>query len=304
MQRPQVVLFFLDGVGIGEEDPSINPFFRAELPVLRSLLGGPMFHKGFQTATTADAMLLPVSATLGVAGLPQSGTGQTSIFTGVNAARQLGRHQGPFPPTDLRPVIREKNIFTQLMRMGRTVAFANAFPKQFFEYTQNGTRRLTVTTLACSMAGMPLRTADDLRTNNAVSADITRMRWVEMGYPDLPEIPGAQAGEHLARMSASHDFTLFEYWLTDHAGHKMNMPAAVDILQRFDAFLGGFLRSADPSRTISMIISDHGNVEDLSTKGHTRNPVPFIVMGRGIPRALAKVRNLGHITPAIVRLLT
>jgi len=35
-----VLLLFLDGVGLGEDDPDTNPFARAEMPVLTGLLGG------------------------------------------------------------------------------------------------------------------------------------------------------------------------------------------------------------------------------------------------------------------------
>lgn len=304
MPVPNVVLFFLDGVGIGDEDPDVNPLLRADLPVLSSLLGGSIFHKNHRRVRTEQASLVPAGATLGVAGLPQSGTGQTAIFTGVNAPKLIGRHFGPFPTTALRPVIREQNIFTRLLNLGKKVAFANAFPRQFFEYTENATRRLTVTTLACTMAGMRLRTADDLRRDEAVSADITRLRWVEMGYPELPPIQARSAGGHLAELSQQNDFTLFEYWLTDHAGHKQDMSAAREILERFDAFLGGFLDRVHLERTTAVIISDHGNIENLTIKGHTRNPVPCIVIGSGKDRNLAKITNLTHITPAILKFLT
>ena len=304
MSSPRVVLFFLDGVGIGSTDPDVNPLFRARLPVLTSLLGGKMFHKGLKSIRTRLAQMKPVNATLGVAGLPQSGTGQTAIFTGVNAPKKIGRHFGPFPTTDLKPVIREDNIFAVLLRAGKRVVFANTFPRQFFEYTNSGTRRLTVTTLSCVMSGVPLLTADDLRRNRGISADITRERWAEMGYPDLPEIPAEEAGKHLAELSRDHDFTLFEYWLTDHAGHSQDMKVCIDVLERFDRFLGGFLAAADLSETTALLVSDHGNLEDITTKGHTRNSVPCLAFGRFGRQVLAPIKNLAHITPAIVKLLT
>lgn len=304
MSAPRVVLFFLDGVGIGKADPDVNPLFRARLPVLRSLLGGKLFHKGLKSVRTRHALVKPLNATLGIAGLPQSGTGQTAIFTGVNAPKMIGRHFGPFPTTDLKPVIREKNIFAALLRAGKRVVFANAFPRQFFEYTNAGTRRLTVTTLSCMMSGVPLLTADDLKRNRGVSADITRQRWPEMGYTDLPEIPAEEAGKHLADLSREHDFTLFEYWLTDHAGHKQDMRACVDVMERFDGFLGGFLAEVDLKETTVLLTSDHGNLEDISTKGHTRNPVPGLAFGHSAARVLAPIKNLAHITPEIVKLLT
>ena len=36
----RVLFIFLDGVGLGIDDPNINPFARLEMPFLQSLLGG------------------------------------------------------------------------------------------------------------------------------------------------------------------------------------------------------------------------------------------------------------------------
>lgn len=299
----RVVLLFLDGVGLGKKDPEINPFFTASLPRLTALLG-ELPHLRKKNLSASKAVLVPANATLGVEGLPQSGTGQTAIFTGVNAPKTIGRHFGPFPTTGLRPVIQERNIFRQVKDIGCSVFFANAFPKQFFEYTQSGTRRLTVTTLSCMMSGVPLQTIEALRRNEAISADITRVRWPELGYPELPVVSASEAGSHLAALSANHDFVLFEYWLTDHAGHSKDMKVAVETLERFDEFLGGLVDTADLRETLIVLISDHGNIEDLSTKGHTRNPVPCIAIGAGKREFTASIKNLTHITPTIIQFLT
>lgn len=302
MFRVKVILLFLDGVGIGKPDPAVNPFFRANLPTLRSLLGRELFSSRRNRISTRRAELVPTNATLGVAGLPQSGTGQTTIFTGVNAPKLIKRHFGPYPTTELRPVIYEKNIFRRLKEIHKSVVFANAFPKQFFEYTESGTRRLTVTTLSCLMSDVPLLTADMLKKNQAVSADFYRERWPEMGYPDITPISAEEAGKHLAVISRDYDFTLFEYWLTDHAGHSKEMARSVDVLERFDSFLGGLLANINLDSTTVALISDHGNIEDLSTKSHTRNSVPCIVLGRERKRYASSIKNLTQITPSILKL--
>lgn len=299
----KVLLLFLDGVGIGAHNPDVNPVFRAKLPTLQYLIGQKLFSKQHPRASTQHAELIPVNATLGVAGLPQSGTGQTAIFTGVNAARAIGRHFGPYPTTELRPIIYEKNIFRQLKSRRRNVCFANAFPRQFFEYTNSGTRRLTVTTLSCIMADVPLLTAEVLSRNQAVSADLHRRRWPDMGYPEIAPISAQEAGKHLAEIVRHHDFTLFEYWLTDHAGHSQDMEQSVEVLERFDAFLAGVLEQVDLDNTVILMVSDHGNIEDLSTKTHTRNRVPCIVVGKYRRVCSEKINNLTHITPAVLGLL-
>jgi 2,3-bisphosphoglycerate-independent phosphoglycerate mutase len=298
----RVVLLFLDGVGIGRKDPETNPFFRARLPALSLLCGGVVPHKPLTPLSTKKAEILSVNATLGMPGLPQSGTGQTAIFTGINGAKMFGRHFGPHPPSILRPIIAEKNIFRRLQAMGKSMAFANAFPQRFFEFTESATRRLTVTTLACRLSGVPLRTIEELRRGEAISPDFIRARWSELGHPEVDPITASEAGKHLAQISVQYDFTLFEYWLTDHAGHSQKMAFAVDVLERFDEFLSGFLRSVDLDSTTVMIISDHGNIEDLSTRSHTRNRVLCIIAGEHRGRLVRPLRNLTDVTPTILRL--
>ena len=299
-----VVLLFLDGVGIGKKDPDINPFFRARLPALTSLCGGELPHHPFKNRSTTHAEVLAIPATLGVAGLPQSGTGQTAIFTGVNGAKKFGRHFGPHPPSILRQVIAEKNIFHQLKAKGKTVVFANAFPQRFFEYTESGTRRLTATTLSCQFAGVPLLTANELQRDEGISADFIRTQWPELGHPEIKPITSETAGNHLASIAARYDFTLFEYWLTDHAGHSQKMAVAVEVLERLDEFLSGFLKLFDPNTTLFIIVSDHGNIEDLTTKSHTRNKVPCILVGKNRDQLVHRIKNLTHITPGILKILS
>ena len=297
-----VVLLFLDGVGIGKNDVNTNPFVRAYMPALTSLCGGKLPFTPFKPISLERSDVIAVNATLGVAGLPQSGTGQTAIFTGVNGAKKFGRHFGPHPPSVLRSVIEKKNIFHQLKVIGKSVVFANAFPKRFFDYIESGTRRLSVTTLSCRSADVPLLTAKELLLGKSISADIICAQWKNLGHPEINPITPVEAGRHLAHIAATHHFTLFEYWLTDHAGHSRNMGAAIEVLERFDEFLSGFLELFDPVTTLLVIVSDHGNIEDLSTKSHTRNRVPCILAGAHRQKLVNRIKNLTHITPAIMRL--
>jgi 2,3-bisphosphoglycerate-independent phosphoglycerate mutase len=298
-----IIFLFLDGVGIGAMNPDANPFFQARLPNLRSMLGGALPHRQSARISSDAAELVPLNSTLGVPGLPQSGTGQAALFTGVNAARKIGKHFGPHPTTTLHSLLREKNIFRELKTAGKSVRFVNAFPKQFFDYVDSGTRRLTVTTLSCRYADVPLLGADDLRRNDAVSADLTRGRWPDLGYPELHAVTPRESGRDLSRIALRYDFTLFEFWLTDVAGHSRDMTKAVEILERFDAFLGGVMEEFDAASTLLILTSDHGNIEDLTTKSHTRNPVPCLALGRKHREFLTGVKNLTHITPSIVRML-
>jgi hypothetical protein len=304
-------MLFLDGVGIGKNDPGVNPFFAARIPVLRSLFNGDFPSLRHRHVSSHNASFVPLDATLGIEGLPQSGTGQTALFTGVNGPKLVGRHFGPHPYSTLKPIIRDVNILNQLRECGRTVCFANAFPQRFFDYLKGRNPRLTVTTLSCVMTGVPLRGLADLERGAGVSADITNEGWPALGHSHIAPVEPAEAGRRLARLAAAYDFVLFEYWKTDKAGHSQNMDDAVDTLERFDSMLEGLVETLVVTNTLLCITSDHGNIEDMSTKSHTRNPVPAIlygcrhreVAGRLRPRS-GRIGNLTHVAPALMHFMT
>jgi 2,3-bisphosphoglycerate-independent phosphoglycerate mutase len=305
-----VLFLFLDGVGIGKKDPAANPFFAARIPALESLLGGSLPSSHHRTVETAETTALPLDATLGVEGLPQSGTGQTALFTGINAPLLVGKHFGPHPYSTLRPLIEAHNIFRRVLQAGLRPCFANAYPQKFFDYVATRQSRLTVTTLSCKYAGMPLRGERELSEGHGVSADITGEGWLKLGHPSIPVISPHVAGENLVRLSREHDFVLFEYWKTDHAGHGQSMAEAVEALERCDTMLGGILAMIDRQQTLLVLTSDHGNVEDLTIKTHTRNPVPLILSGRDHRAVAARVchyggraPNLTHVLPALMEVL-
>lgn len=303
----RVLMLFLDGVGIGKADPATNPFFAATLPSLRSLFSGELPTVEIQLLQSSRATLVPLDANLGVDGLPQSGTGQSALFTGLNAAKLIGKHFGPYPYSTLRPLILEKNIFRQLKDAGRQVYFANAYPQKFFDYFKDRQTRLTVTTLSCGYCEMPLHQVDDLEAGRAISADLTNAGWPRMGYPHVLPIEPSEAGRRLIQLSSENDFLLFEYWSTDKAGHSEDMTVAVKSIELFDAMLGGILDSMDSSQTLVVITSDHGNMEDMSTKVHTRNPVPVILIGHRhaeVAQALLRQPDLTGVTPTLVKFIT
>jgi hypothetical protein len=203
----------------------------------------------------------------------------------------------------MRPVVAEQSIFRRLLGAGTSPLFANAFPRRFFEYMDAHRSRMTVTTLSCTTCGVPLLRADDLARGEAVSADITNAGWHALGYPEIPRIAPEEAGERLSRLSRKHEFVLFEYWKTDKAGHAMDFAGAVNVLETFDAMLGGILRSLDAGETLLLITSDHGNIEDLTTKSHTRHPVPLYVYGAGaasFARRFTPDADLTAVTPLIL----
>ena len=55
-------------------------------------------------------------------------------------------------------------------------------------------------------------------------------------------------------------------------------------------------------QVLLVLCSDHGNIEDLSTHTHTRNPVPLVALGPGADEVLQAAEDIADVTPAILRL--
>ncbi len=299
-ERPaRILLLFLDGVGMGDDDARTNPLVRANLPCLRTLLGGGLPVRGAHAAPAAPARLAAADASLGVPGKPQSGTGQTALLTGFNAAERMGRHFGPWVPTPLRVALARENLLSRAVAAGRRAAFANAYPAG--HTGPAGRRRPAAPPLAALAAGVLSRHADALREGRAVASSITNEAWRIHLDPGVPSVTPRQAGANLARIAAAAEITLFAHYDTDHAGHRREMPPAVLALERVDAFLAGVVADL-PADALLVVASDHGNVEDV-TAGHTLNPVPVLALGPGAGEVARRTRAITDVAPALLDLL-
>ena len=285
----KILFIFLDGVGLGGDDPQVNPLVKTPMPNLESLLGGnKLIANGYHPITGSEpwilyssrATLLALDACLGVEGLPQSASGQASLLTGKNVAALLGVHDGPKPNPIVREIIRQGTLFTRMQQEANNAALLNAYPPRYFESIESGYRIPGVIALAANYAGMHINTQEDLWHGEAISADFTAQGWREhLGLPDTPTLSPGQAGERLSSLAARSQLAFFEYWLTDVAGHHQDMPSACGMLELFDAVLGSLADTWDDEQGLILITSDHGNLEDLSTRHHTRNDVPLLLIG-------------------------
>jgi 2,3-bisphosphoglycerate-independent phosphoglycerate mutase len=301
-----VLFFFLDGIGLGMDDPDSNPFARADLPNLQRLLDGRRLLSNSAPFSGARASLLALDACLGVPGVPQSATGQAALLSGTNIPAAIGYHYGPKPNPSVAEFLRDGTLFSHLLRKGRRVASLNAYPPPYFEAINSGRRNYSAIPLALSSAGVALKTAEDLYAGRALSADLTGHGWrTRLGHPNSPVLKPRQAGQLLAKLTTENDLSFFEYWLSDYAGHGQNMVQACELLETFDAVMGGLLEAWDDSGGLIVITSDHGNLEDLSTRRHTLNPAPGLLVGAPELRQVFTegLKDLTGVTPAILRLL-
>ncbi|PYE51858.1 metalloenzyme domain protein [Deinococcus yavapaiensis] len=242
----------LDGVGHPADAPLGSPW-EADLPTLR-----PFVEEG-----------QPLDATLGVPGLPQSATGQTTWLTGENAVEVMGEHFGPRPGPTLRPLL-ERALPARLAKAGARVELLNFFPPAYFQRSrfQHGCFPLSVL-----LAGRTLDPPGFPLVPPTLGLDF-EAPWRPSNLLDDVR----REGERVALASGEADLLILDLWFSDLLGHA-GRPVPNEALDaagraylgRLDAFLSGLL-----SKGASVVLSsDHGNFENLRVKTHTLARVPF-----------------------------
>jgi hypothetical protein len=288
-----MIFIMVDGFGIPPEGFDCEIYRKYASPEFRSLL---------------NEHSIPIDACLETSGLPQSATGQTSLFCGFNAASLVGAHVQGFPSAALRQTVRERNLFGSLRARGRHVAFANAYVNHTPDQLRELGMRSVTTVMTIAELGF-VRTRDDLLAGNAVYHDVTRITLqpdtkfqkernarpdrTDGDFPRCPPVSPETAASHLVRIGSEHDLTLFEYFLTDFAGHRRSDELYAESLGTLGRFILALTeeRNQHPEMTL-ILTSDHGNIEAPDTRSHTRNPVPFLFLGPGSSPSPKNIRSI------------
>jgi hypothetical protein len=255
--------------------------------------------------------LIAIDAGVGVDGLPQSATGQAMLLTGTNISAELGYHYGPKPNPEVAAYLDGGTLFSKCVAAGKRAALLNAYPPRYFHGIDSGKRLYSSIPLAVTNAGLELFKHEDLFAGRALSADFTGHGWRTMlGFPDAPVMDAHEAGKKMVSLAMEYDFSLFEYWASDYAGHKQQMETAVGLMEVFDGVLGGIVKSGkweegSKDELLVLVTSDHGNMEDVSTRKHTGVHVPALVIGSKPARQefTRGMRDLTHVAPAIWKMV-
>ncbi|TYB32129.1 MAG: hypothetical protein FXF47_00670 [Candidatus Mcinerneyibacterium aminivorans] len=279
-----VLFIFVDGLGINYRKEN-NPLFDEKLKFLNKVI--------FEDS-------VPLNAKMGVEGIPQSATGQASIFTGKNCAKILGYHKEGFPNERLKKILKKESIFQFLKGKNLKSTFANGFIVDDKEFLDNSRFVSATTYMTLSSLGI-VRGLSKLNENKAVYQDITNETLItrdkmekryEKLFPrikdyldfnqlnSLKKISPQKAARNLLNIADEYDFTLFEYFLTDKAGHLGDYSRANKVLLKFQELFYTLLEEMDFNSDSLIMISDHGNIEDLSISKHTFNRVPFYIKGK------------------------
>ena len=289
--KKHVILLFIDGVGIGVNNPEFNPCVYSETGIFNS---APSALGGFKVGLDAN---------LDTEGLPQSATGQTAIYTGFNTARLIGRHLFGFPNNPLRKLLTTESLFVKLTRQGRSCKFLNAFRPVFFTTPDIfDNMYMSATTEMNRAAGLPFNSIHDIRQGRALYHDYSN-RILKNLFFDVPELSGADSAEIILNVSKDFDLVLYEYFETDRAGHDKNLKKAIAEIQKLETLILGIIERIVINDTILVVVSDHGNIEDLRTKSHTRNPAFCAIWNNGDTQTISSLKSITDVFGYIMQAL-
>jgi hypothetical protein len=293
------LLVFVDGIGYGREGPE-NPFSGMHLRVLGPLGGVP--------GTTFDgARYGALDPSLGYPGFPQSATGQAVLFTGHDLIGPTGGHWPAQPTRKLGQKIAEYSFLRRARGEGKRAAFLNGYDAGRIEHLERvlrgdepARRRFapSASTWAALGGGGALRTLDDVSAGRAATFDLTGELLREHGVA-APRRTVREAAQAIAHAAGEEDVALFELFLTDVAGHAQNRDFARSEIEKTDRFLEALFAAIDPGRQTVIVTSDHGNLEDLSTRSHTHARVPSIAYGERAER-FDGARDLRDVAPVVL----
>jgi len=301
----RILFIFLDGIGLGDDNPTLNPFAVAHTPTLNALANHQRWLRNVGIQATARGVFLALDAQLGIAGRPQSGTSQAAILTGLNVPQMLNRHYGPKPDADTRRILERDNLFMRLKRAGKSSALINAYPPRLLHDIARGKTLRSSIQHAVYAAGLPLFDKDALYAGTALSEDFTGEGWrTHLKFSDAPIYSPFAVGVKMVEIARGYDFAFFSHWLTDILGHRGTLAEGVPHLEIIDGVMAGVLSAWRDDEGLVVLTSDHGNFEDLSHGKHTENRVPAVIIGQESAAFAQGLHDLTGLAPRIADWLT
>ncbi len=299
-----ILMIFLDGIGLGDDDPTINPFAAAHTPTLWSLSNGKRWLRGIGKQESERAIFIPTDPRLGVPGRPQSASGHATIITGRNVPQLIGEHYGPKPNAPIREIVGEDNFFKQVVNRGMHTALINAYPPRWHDAINRGKMLRSSFQQAVHEAGLPLFGDEAIYTGEALSSDWTGEAWrTQLGYTDTPLYSQYEAGVRMVELSRKYAFAFFSHWYTDIIGHRGPFEDGVSLLELFDGVMAGALDVWEDDEGLIIITSDHGNMEHIGDRRHTENDVPTVIIGSERAAFAEGFTNLADFVPRMAKLL-
>ena len=131
-------------------------------------------------------------------------------------------------------------------------------------------------------------------------------------YDLAPEMSAEEVTDRLVEAIAGGGFALLvvNYANGDMVGHTGILAAAIRAVETVDGCLGRLGAAVEAAGGALLITADHGNAEKMHDHetaqphtAHTANPVPLIVMGRGVDGKTLRPGRLADVAPTVLELM-
>jgi hypothetical protein len=214
----------------------------------------------------------------------------------------------------------EKNLLSRLAKQGVNAHYLNAYPahEELFTsvhvriepdgrfwfsptFPDRFKRMVSVTSCMLLASGQNPCGEADIRAGRSLYQDYSNRQLISQGLK-LPEYSPVQAGEIIAAAATNCDFILYEYFQTDIYAHRRSYAECIDLIRDLDILVGSLISQLDPRSDTLVLTSDHGNLEEFHTRGHSRNPVPFLAWGKDGEFLRARIKSLSDVTPVLLQI--
>ncbi len=288
-----IIYLFIDGIGFAPYDTETNPFSRYAKSYL-----APLGGKEPAKSLPADFFMKKIDPHQGVAGLPQSASGQCSLWTGVNGSLVTGYHKSGFPGYTLKKIIKKHSIIKKLNEANYKATLLNAYSPRYIEHLKKKPRLWSASSCVQHASGQDFHTHEDIPSGQAIYMDYTHEimhRLFEHLREEFPVISPAQVAQNIITRARNYDLVLHEFFLTDKAGHSANWELAAWCVKTIEAVLTQLIDKINPQKELLLVTSDHGNFECMDIKTHSHNAVPLFAYGAYAEEAIDEINELTDI---------
>jgi len=281
-----------------------------------------------------DEGMIPVVITSG--GKPKTTvtSGDAIIFFNIKGdrARQLTKSfvSGEFDQFERGPKI-ENLAFITMIQYEKDLPVDVAFPKQIIKnsltkvISDNGLKQL------CIAETEKFAHVTFFFSGGAEEPFIGEDRIVIPSpqidsYAQKPEMSAPEISKRLEKeiLREVYDFMVCNFANMDMVSHTGDLAATIKAAEAVDKYLGTIVNMILSKEGLVIITSDHGNAEEMTdlqagetNKEHTKNPVPFIIIGKewegkniGVSESLGNdlslvkpVGMLSDVAPTILKIL-
>jgi hypothetical protein len=211
---------------------------------------------------------------------------------------------------DQVPRVDRHAVENGLRYRGRPVRFKGEGKNGFAELFTLAEINQNIFVHAAREAGVPLRTWTDVRARRALTSTMTHELEADFNVDffeqaALPIHTPQEAADILVSQARQHDFLFYKYQIPDLVSHTGQIELARQVFAVIESFVERVLQAIDPERTVVVITSDHGHLEQLtSSHAHPKTKVPTWYFGPEPLRTAARLRrpeNIFHVLTDLAR---